>query len=63
LQAARGVPAIEDIPPVLGDSMRHAARQYLKYAEGRQAGETGRLPPHDGGTQATPPISQEHEDG
>jgi FxsC-like protein len=63
LQAARGVPAIEDIPPVLGDSMRHAARQYLKYAEGRQAGETGRVPPHDGGTQATPPISQEHEDG
>lgn len=45
LHAVRGVPSIEDIPPVLGDAMRHAARQYLKYA-------AGALPPsqeHDDG--------------
>ncbi len=49
LAAARGVPSIEEIPMVLGDSMRHAARQYLKYAHGRQ--------------QAIPPRPREHDDG
>jgi FxsC-like protein len=49
LAAARGVPSIEEIPMVLGDSMRHAARQYLKYAQGPQ--------------QASPPTPQEREDG
>lgn len=63
LHAVRGVPSIEEIPPVLGDSMRHAARQYLKYAQGRQAGGTNSGPAHDGGTRATPPTSQEREDG
>ena len=41
LHAVEGVPSIDDIPPVLGDAMRHAARQYLKYAPGRPAGEAG----------------------
>jgi FxsC-like protein len=59
LHAVQGVPSIEDIPPVLGDSMRHAARQYLKYAQGRQTGG----PAHDAGTQATPPTPQERDDG
>ena len=49
LAAARGVPSIEEIPMVLGDSMRHAARQYLKYAQGRQ--------------QAIPPRPRERDDG
>lgn len=64
LHAARGVPSLEDIPAVLGDAMRHAARQYLKYApQGRQAGSTSGGPAHDGGPQATSPTSREREDG
>lgn len=63
LHAVRGVPSIEDIPPVLGDSMRHAARQYLRYAERRQADGTAGGPAYDGGTQATPPSPREREDG
>lgn len=63
LLAARGVPSLDDIPVVLGDSMRHAARQYLKYAQGRQAGAPGGGPAHDGGTQATPPTPRERDDG
>jgi hypothetical protein len=59
LHAVQGVPSIEDIPPVLGDSMRHAARQYLKYAQGRQTGGSA----HDAGTRATPPTPQERDDG
>jgi len=58
LNATRGVPALEDIPPVLGDFMRHAARQYLKYAS--PSGGPGRLiaPP-----TAASPTPWEHEDG
>lgn len=68
LPAARGVPSLDDIPQVLADSMRHAARQYLKYAQGRPAGgnPTGGnpiMPPRDSGQQASPPTSQEREDG
>jgi len=62
LHAIRGVPSLKDIPPVLGDSMRHAARQYLKYAHppgGASGGPSrGTVP------RAThPPISQERADG
>jgi FxsC-like protein len=32
LPAVRGVPSLDEIAQVLGDSMRHAARQYLKFA-------------------------------
>jgi FxsC-like protein len=63
LHAFRGVPALKDLPPVLGDSMRHAARQYLKYAHppgGAASGGPGRgsVPP-----ATTPPTSQERADG
>ncbi|MGH3281201.1 MAG: TIR-like protein FxsC, partial [Trebonia sp.] len=43
--AVRGVPSLEDLTPVLGDAMRHAARQYLKYADGTQAGGATALLP------------------
>jgi FxsC-like protein len=49
LPAVTGVPSIGDIPLVLGDSMRHAARQYLRYAQGRQAGGTPGGPGADDG--------------
>jgi len=62
LPAFRGVPSLKDIPPVLGDSMRHAARQYLKYANppGRTSGgpDTGTAPP-----ATIPPTSRERADG
>jgi FxsC-like protein len=61
LPAAKGVPSLDDIPPVLMDSMRHAARQYLKYA---LPGGAGDGPGHRGTPQAgTPPTFQENEDG
>lgn len=53
--AVRGVPSIEDITPVLRDAMRHAARQYLKYADGTQAGGTAASPPR--------PEEEEEDDG
>ena len=36
--AAQGVPSLNDITPALKDAMRHAARQYLKYAQGHPPG-------------------------
>lgn len=61
LPAVRGVPSLDDIPPVLKDSMRHAARQYLKYVppSGPSGGPSrSSLPPAD-----PPPTSQERQDG
>jgi FxsC-like protein len=63
LPASRGVPSLDDIPQVLGDAMRHAARQYLKYAQGPQTSGSSGAPPHDGGTRGITPTSQEHGDG
>jgi FxsC-like protein len=39
--AWQGVPSLSDITPALKDAMRHAARQYLKYAQGHPPGSTG----------------------
>jgi len=62
LHAVRGVPTLADIPPVLNDSMRHAARQYLKYVH--PPGGAGGGPGHSTAPQATnPPTSQERADG
>jgi FxsC-like protein len=36
--AAQGVPSLSDITPALKDAMRHAGRQYLKYAVGHPPG-------------------------
>ena len=60
LPAVRGVPSLEDIPPVLGDSMRHAARQYLKYAPPGGTGAPSRGSAPQAGTPSTP---QERADG
>ena len=62
LHAFRGVPSLKDIQPVLGDSMRHAARQYLKYAN--PPGGTSSGPGYGTAPQAVhPPTSQERADG
>ena len=62
LHAVRGVPTLEDLPPVLGDSMQHAARQYLKYAHPPGGASSG--PSHGTSLRATnPPTSQERADG
>jgi FxsC-like protein len=61
LPAVRGVPSLDDIPPVLKDSMRHAARQYLKYVPpgGPSGGPSrGSVPP-----AGPPPTFQERPDG
>jgi FxsC-like protein len=52
--AWQGVPSLSDITPALKDAMRHAARQYLKYAQGHPPGST---------TQATSPAPPEPADG
>jgi FxsC-like protein len=52
--AWQGVPSLSDITPALKDAMRHAARQYLKYAQGRPPGSTA---------QASPPPPPEPADG
>ena len=39
--ASQGVPSIRDITPALKDAMRHASRQYLKYAQGHPPSATG----------------------
>jgi len=52
--AWQGVPSLNDITPALRDAMRHAARQYLKYAPGHPPGST---------TQATSPPPPEPSDG
>jgi FxsC-like protein len=44
LLAAQGVPSLNDITPALKDAMRHAARQYLKYAQGYPPGAKRRTP-------------------
>ena len=62
LHAVRGVPTLQDLPPILGDSMLHAARQYLNYAHspGGASGGSG----HGTAPPATdPPIPQEPADG
>jgi FxsC-like protein len=38
--AWQGVPSLSDITPALKDAMRHAARQYLKYAPGHPPGSS-----------------------
>ena len=61
LPAVRGVPSLDDIPPVLKDSMRHAARQYLKYAP---PGGTGGGSSRGSAPQAgPPPTPRERADG
>jgi FxsC-like protein len=52
--AWQGVPSLSDITPALKDAMRHAARQYLKYAQGHPPGST---------TQASSPPPPEPADG
>jgi FxsC-like protein len=61
--AWQGVPSLGDITPALKDAMRHAARQYLKYAQGHPPEATGGGPLPGGGSQATPPASTEPPDG
>jgi FxsC-like protein len=56
LLASQGVPSLGDVTPALKDAMRHAARQYLKYAQGHPPGVSG------GGIQATSPPP-ERSDG
>jgi FxsC-like protein len=67
LHAVRGVPTLEDIPPVLGDSMLHAARQYLKWAH-PPGGASGEPDHRFASPEANPPgtnspTSQEPADG
>jgi FxsC-like protein len=52
--AQQGVPSLSDITPALKDAMRHAARQYLKYAQRRPPGSS---------TQAASPPPPEPSDG
>jgi FxsC-like protein len=52
--AWQGVPSLSDITPALKDAMRHAARQYLKYAPGH---------PPSSSTQAASPPPPEPSDG
>ncbi len=61
LPAVRGVPSLEDMPPVLADSMRHAARQYLKHAHPPGAASGG--PGGGGALQGVPQTRRESEDG
>lgn len=56
LLASQGVPSLFDVTPAIKDAMRHAARQYLKYAHGHPPGASG------GGIQAAPPPP-ERSDG
>ena len=44
LLASQGVPSLGDITPALKDAMRHAARQYLKYAQGHPPAARRRNP-------------------
>jgi FxsC-like protein len=60
--AWQGVPSLGDITPALKDAMRHAARQYLKYAQRHPPGATGGPLP-GGRTQATSPAPTEPPDG
>jgi FxsC-like protein len=60
--AWQGVPSLGDITPALKDAMRHAARQYLKYAQRHPPGATGGSLP-GGRTQATSPAPTEPPDG
>jgi FxsC-like protein len=60
--AWQGVPSLGDITPALKDAMRHAARQYLKYAQRHPPGATGGSLP-SGRTQAAYPAPTEPPDG
>lgn len=60
--AWQGVPSLGDITPALKDAMRHAARQYLKYAQRHPPGATGGPVP-GGRTQVTSPAPTESPDG
>jgi FxsC-like protein len=57
--AWQGVPSLSDITPALKDAMRHAARQYLKNAQGHPPGATGSGPVPGGTAQATSPVPTE----
>ena len=61
--AWQGVPSLGDVTPALKDAMRHAARQYLKYAQGHPPVATGGGPLPGGGSQGTSPASTEPPDG
>jgi FxsC-like protein len=52
--AWQGVPTLGEITPALKDAMRHAARQYLRHAQGHPPGST---------TQSTSPPPSEPADG
>jgi FxsC-like protein len=60
--AWQGVPSLSEITPALKDAMRHAARQYLRYAQGHPPGVAGGPLPGDR-TQATSPAPTEPPDG
>jgi FxsC-like protein len=61
--ACQGVPSLSDITPALKDAMRHAGRQYLKYALGHPPGATGGGALPGGRTQAAPSAPTERPDG
>ena len=63
LLASQGVPSLSDVTPALKDAMRHAARQYLKYAQGHPPGAGGGGPLPGSRIQATPPVPPERSDG
>jgi FxsC-like protein len=63
LLAAQGVPSLNDITPALKDAMRHAARQYLKYAQGHPPGGPSGGALADNRAQATSPTPTEYSDG
>jgi FxsC-like protein len=63
--AWQGVPSLGDITPVLKDAMRHAARQYLKYAQGHPPGADsgGPVPASKIESTSPPPPPTEPSDG
>ena len=63
LLATQGIPSLNDITPALKDAMRHAARQYLKYAQGHPPVAISGGPRPDNTTQAASPASGERSDG
>jgi FxsC-like protein len=63
LLASQGVPSLSDVTPALKDAMRHAARQYLRYAQGHPPGVTGGGPLPGSRAPATPPAPTEPRDG
>jgi hypothetical protein len=61
--AWQGVPSRGDFTPALKDAMRHAARQYLKYAQAHPPSATDGGPLPGGRTRATSPAPTEPLDG